>query len=111
MKRVLTFETTFEQIGAGLFVQLAVALREHYISPESFVWSPRSDGTAVTVWMTVRPHDARWLPEVAEHLHRLSGVRDMKVCDDGEGPPSRAGLPEAETLPGKASVLSDKFAT
>lgn len=90
MNRGLIFETTLEQIEGGLFLQLAVALREHYISPESFVWSPRADGAAVTVWMTVRPHDARWLPDVAEHLHRLSGIRDMKVCDDGEGPLPRA---------------------
>lgn len=40
MNRGLIFETTLEQIGGGLFLQLAAALREHYIRayPNNPAW-------------------------------------------------------------------------
>src|SRR4051812_1655357 len=102
MRNMLSFEATPEQPGGGLLLQLAVALRQLNINPESLIWTPSPlDGT-LNVRLVLSTEDRRWLAAVAAHLRGVPGVREVQ-CHSATDP-----LPPAESAgPGKGQPFKD----
>lgn len=101
MKKALTFEAKPEPPGGGLLLQLAVALRQLNINPESLDWAASPPDGVLKVRLVMRPEDTRWLPAVADHLREIPGVQKVLLCDPD------TGEPPTDLPPGRGHPFTD----
>lgn len=87
MERELTIDVEVEPDGGTLLLQLAIALRERRIRPESLVWSCVPKTQVVKLWLVLPPGQSGHLPDLADLLNTVPGVRKVVSCNFSLRPP------------------------
>ncbi len=81
MERELAIDVEVEPDDDTVLLQLAIALRERRIRPESLVWSCLPNTSVVKLWLVLPPAQAEHLPRLAELLNAVPGVRKVVSCN------------------------------